>query len=266
MATPETRNATCKICFKETPVPTGNPPFGSHLICVNCLTPLVGVSAGDAGTPQSVAPELLRRHMGFTGRCLIHPFCPWCQDVNYGVVAPSEGRLTPWTAQKEPSSPKAFALKTACVHCDKEFYVEWDEAPLPADCALCRRKIRPIGRATLDPRFCADCGPKLTQVHERKRKTDPPGTALEYAFLVGFSRTPSSAWIKALQKRDPEIGEAPIAALMVSGGVPASPIEAAMITVDLATTVGRKAVQHEINLSKVSYQNFRSYLVIKLWV
>ena len=147
MTTSGTRQAACKVCFRNTPVPTANPPFGSHLICANCHTALVAVTTPQGGVPLSVSPAILRRHMGFTGRCLIHPFCPWCNQVNYGVVAPAEGRSTPWFARRRPENPHDFVLASRCIHCEKDFYVEWDQPPLPADCALCRTRLRSADRS-----------------------------------------------------------------------------------------------------------------------
>jgi len=265
MAKASTRQVTCKLCFKGTSVPTSNPPFGSHLICTNCHMPLVSTITREGATPLSVSPEALRRVMGFSGRCLIHAFCPWCSEINYGIVAPAEGRSTPWCEQKEPQNPGSFSLKTDCVHCSKEFYVEWDEAPLPANCALCRLKMQPRERSSVDPRFCTGCAPKLSQVRARRKGDEPPGSELRCVFLAGFSRTPTEREVKALRSLDREIGRAPVAQLMLSGGVPGSRIETAMIAVDLAESAVPKAVGHKVDLKKVSYQFFRNMLLVKIW-
>ena len=166
MARARTRKVTCKICFKETSVPTAAPAFGTHLVCESCQSPLVAVSREEGGF-RSVPAEVLRRATGFTGRCLIHPFCPWCNEITYGVVAPAEGRSDPWFARKQPGESEGFSLETRCAHCGQEFRIEWDETPLQADCALCRRKMGPTDRSEADGRFCTQCGPKLSQVRMR---------------------------------------------------------------------------------------------------
>ena len=264
MAKLNSRHATCKICFKTTSVPISNPPFGSHLVCEHCRTPLVGRLTAE-GVPESVSPQELLRAMGFSGRCLMHPLCPWCGEINCAIVAPAEGRSNPWMTEKEALNTRAFSLRTDCLYCGKEFHIEWDEAPLAPNCALCRVKMRTSDRSGVDPRFCAKCAAKLSQVRARRKNDKPPGDAVEFVLFVGFSVTPKDRQIKTLRTLDKDIGDAPIAALMLSGGVPASLVETALITVNLIETAAPKAVGHKVSLKKVTYQGYRNLLIVKIW-
>jgi len=264
MSEPRTREVNCKICFRPTRMPIGNPPFGTALICSHCHSPLVGATT-KAGAPLSAPPGLLRRLSGYSGRCLIHPRCPWCSQINYAIVAPAAGRSTPWHEQKEPGEAEAFCLTIPCAECGKEFYVQWDEPPLPPECSLCRRRIGRGERSTSDARFCKECGRRLSQVRPRRKGEPPLGAGVECVLLVGFSRTARDGQVKALLRSDRETQGVPLARLMLSGGVPKSPVESAVIAVQVAASAGRKTAGHDIDLAKVTYQPFQDLLLVKIW-
>lgn len=259
MGKTRTRQANCVFCFKPTPIPVGNPPFGTALVCAHCRRPLVSRTTA-AGTPLSIPADELRRTTGYSGRCLIHPCCPWCGAINYAIVAPAAGRATPWSAQKTRQQADAYALTVTCTECRKEFQVEWDQLPLPRECAMCRRPVRQRQRSELDARVCADCGRKIGRVRLLRRKDAPLGPGLRAVLLVGFSATPSAAHVRALHASDPKLRDAPLGTLMLSGGVPTSHVESAMIALKAAATLGRDA-----DPGKVSYQPFHRLLLVKVW-
>jgi hypothetical protein len=124
------RLVTCIACHKRTPVPTSDPPFGAPLRCVHCQSSLIRPSEPEEGSPLSTSSELLNKVYGYSDRYLDHPRCPWCGKTNYSIVFPEKGRSIGWYAEREPKNPQAFCVTVRCVHCDKDFYVEWDENPL----------------------------------------------------------------------------------------------------------------------------------------
>jgi hypothetical protein len=126
----ETQLIICQTCHKQTPVPISDPPFGTPLRCVHCQSSLVSVSEPEQGSPLATSSELLHLSYGYSGRYLDHPHCPWCQKINYSIVFPAKGRSIGWYAVREPENPQAFRIEIKCMHCDKDFYVEWDENPL----------------------------------------------------------------------------------------------------------------------------------------
>lgn len=121
---------TCNTCHKRTPVPTRDPPFGTPLRCIHCQSPLIRPSEPEEGNPISTSSELLKNVYGYSGRYLDHPRCPICGRINYSVVFPERGRFIGWYAVGEPENPQAFRITVRCVHCSKDFYVEWDTSPI----------------------------------------------------------------------------------------------------------------------------------------
>jgi predicted amidophosphoribosyltransferase len=264
MGKAQTRQVECKFCFKSTHMPASNPPFGTALVCEHCGSPLVGTLAA-SGAPLSTPPDRLRQASGFTGRCLINPACPWCSTINRAIVAPAAGAATPWHAQKEAGRPDGFWLAVACIECGREFFVEWDAVPLPAACAMCHGDLKTLKRSEKDPRFCTQCAPKLAHVHPRRKRVDPPGQAVEQALLVGFSRTPRETEVSRLRKLDKELGDAPLEGLMLSGDPPKEEIELTMIAAQVASTVGRRLLGHDVVLDRVTWQTWRNLLLVKVW-
>lgn len=260
------KKAVCKLCLKETAIPTDNPPFGSHLVCEHCFRSLIETRSKDGGlTPLSVSPESLRRLTGFTGRSLIHPACPHCGEINYAVVTPASGRTMPWYISAEADPAKAFSLQTDCVKCSKPFFIEWDEPPLQEQCALCRKKLKFADRSQEDGRFCVDCAGKLSKVRARRRNTAAPGKKIRLAIIVSFSRALSERERKLIARADKDIQDAPVAAFVLSGKLPEQGHETAMVTVDVATSAARKLLGYEIELEKVTHQITGDKLLVKLW-
>jgi hypothetical protein len=267
MAKRRTRTATCGACGQTTEIPAETPAFGTALVCSHCHGPLISTMS-KSGLPLSTPAGVVRKHTGFSGRCLIHPTCPHCGKTNYCIVAPASGRETPWAARPGVDVPGAFAVSLACIECGEPFVVEWDEPPLPMACALCRTDLHRARRATVDPRFCVPCGEKLARVQPRRRDTHPPGRAVTAAFIVGFSAMPRPRTETMLRRSDRDLKAAPdanVGRLMLSGGMPRSEVEQAMVAVQVAQGVVAKALGGPVDLSRVSYQPARNAIVLKVW-
>lgn len=119
---------TCMACHKRTPLPERDAPWGTALICVNCHMPLIRPS--DIDDPLFTSPERLEKFYGLLGRGLEHPRCPFCIKINYAIVFPARGLSLGWYAVREPQNPIGFSFKVLCIHCNTNFYVEWDKNPL----------------------------------------------------------------------------------------------------------------------------------------
>jgi hypothetical protein len=116
----------CMACHKQTPLPEQDAPWGTALICVHCHTPLI---RHDLDDPLPTSPKRLEMFYGLRERGLEHPRCPSCRKINYAVVFPAKGMNLAWYAVEEPKNPSGFRFKVTCVHCSKDFYIEWDENP-----------------------------------------------------------------------------------------------------------------------------------------
>lgn len=128
---PESTNSvTCMACHKRTPVPASTPPFGTAIICVNCHNPLIRPSGQEVSSPLPTSATLLHGVYGYSGCYLDHPRCPRCRKLNYSIVFPEKGQFLGWYAVEKPENPQAFRITVKCLHCDKDFYVEWDENPI----------------------------------------------------------------------------------------------------------------------------------------
>ena len=114
---------TCRSCCDKTPFPTDTPPCGIALICQHCGAPLMPVSS----ELDHVRPELVSRVFGYRNRCLLHAPCPWCRKTNYAITAPANCISGSYYVISEPQNPQAlFRIQVDCVHCNKEFWMEWD--------------------------------------------------------------------------------------------------------------------------------------------
>lgn len=114
---------TCMSCHKKTPFPKDTPPCAIALICQHCGAPLMPVSP----ELDYVRPELVSRVFGYRNRGLLHVACPWCMKKNYAITAPANSVSGNYYAISEPQNPQAlFRMQVDCVHCKKEFWLEWD--------------------------------------------------------------------------------------------------------------------------------------------
>jgi hypothetical protein len=125
--TPETVLTTCMECHQRTPLPTKDAPWGTALICENCHSPLIRPS--DPDNPLPTSPQRLIMFYGLINRGLEHPRCPFCGKINYAIVFPARGMSLSWYAVAKPENPSGFRFKVVCIHCNKDFYIEWDENP-----------------------------------------------------------------------------------------------------------------------------------------
>jgi hypothetical protein len=113
----------CLSCHNETPFPTNTPPCGIALICQHCGVPLMSISPA----LDFVRPELVNWQFGYMNRCLLHVPCPWCMKTNYAITAPANCAGRCYYAIVKPQNPAAiFRMQVDCVHCKKEFWMEWD--------------------------------------------------------------------------------------------------------------------------------------------
>lgn len=121
-----TKFTTCMACHKQTPLPEREAPWGTALICVNCQAPLI---QHDLHNPLPTSPERLKLFYGLLERGLEHPRCPYCKKINYAIIFPAKGMTLAWYVVTKPENPSGFWFKVVCVHCNKDFYAEWDENP-----------------------------------------------------------------------------------------------------------------------------------------
>jgi len=113
----------CRSCHKETPFPINTPPCAIALICQHCSAPLMSISP----ELDYVRPELVSMVFGYRNRGLLHVHCPWCMKKNYALTAPANCVSRPYYAISEPQNPQAlFRMQVDCIHCQKEFWLEWD--------------------------------------------------------------------------------------------------------------------------------------------
>lgn len=124
---PDVKLTTCTACHKQTPFPEPEAVWGTALACIHCHTPFIQPS--DPENPLPTSPERLNLFFGLVGRGLEHPRCPFCRKINYGIVFPAKGMALAWYALPDIDDPQKFAFRMECVHCAKEFYVEWEENP-----------------------------------------------------------------------------------------------------------------------------------------
>jgi len=114
---------TCSSCHKQTPFPIDTPPCAIALICQHCGAPLMSISP----ELDYVRPELVSQVFGYPNRGLLHVFCPWCKEKNYAITAPANCVSSNYYVISEPQNPQAlFRMQVDCVHCQKEFWLEWD--------------------------------------------------------------------------------------------------------------------------------------------
>ena len=117
-----TKLRTCAACNELTSFPIDTPPCGIAIICEHCGAPLMRVN------PESdhVRPELVRAALGYQNRCLLNAACPWCGKRNNAITAPANCSSGGY-ADREPQNPHAiFRMQVDCVHCNEEFWMEWD--------------------------------------------------------------------------------------------------------------------------------------------
>jgi hypothetical protein len=123
---PLNRRITCKACGETALVPRERPAFGTAISCPKCHSALAG------GTfPQRCPPKEVRLHLGYPDCSLGHLRCPWCKQTNYSVVFPEHGYEVAWYSNRAQENPNAaLVLSVECVHCKKQFVIEWDENPI----------------------------------------------------------------------------------------------------------------------------------------
>jgi hypothetical protein len=125
--TTQTNHTICMVCHKQTPLPLQDAPWGTAVICINCHSPLIRPS--DPENPLSTSPQRLMIFYGLINRGLEHPRCPFCQKINHAIVFPAKGMSLGWYTVIEPENPSGYRFMVVCIHCKKEFYIEWDENP-----------------------------------------------------------------------------------------------------------------------------------------
>lgn len=119
------RPKVCDKCGTSNSLPKATPPFGTALVCSQCHAPLVPVSE-DAG----FSPRTVEIFLGYHNCSLEDPRCPSCRKVNYAVVFPDKGHDLAWYCNDKPQNLDGFFIDTTCVHCARNFVVEWDEFPI----------------------------------------------------------------------------------------------------------------------------------------
>lgn len=119
------KSTLCFKCGTSNPLPKARPPFGTALVCSQCHAPLLPMSEAP-GSPSRTVQIFL----GYHDCSLLNPPCPWCRKVNYAVVSPDKGYDLAWYCNEKPQNPDGFYIDTTCVHCARNFVVEWDEFPI----------------------------------------------------------------------------------------------------------------------------------------
>lgn len=252
---------TCLVCHERTLLPQKDPPWGTALACMHCHAPLIGGSQPEEESPLSISAQTLEKTYGMTGRALEHPRCPFCGKINHAVVFPARGQSIAWYAVEDLPDPARFSFPVHCVHCDKDFHIDWDENPLRATCRICGIQTED---ALYSLTICKDCVAKASKLRYRANLTQPPGSQVEYIFLVGFGRMPEGADVSALASAKIELAPR-LYTLMLTGSMPQITAEIGLITAEVVERNGQKKLGHEVDWGKVTYEGFRDLLLIKFW-
>jgi len=124
----------CDSCGTRNNFRRLDPLFGKALVCSACSAPLVPIHEPDPRCPMPIEPSEVSALFGLEHCSIEHPRCPWCQKINYCIVFPERGLEVGWYANREQENPKAnFVIEVECVHCCKQFVVEWDGWPFPIE-------------------------------------------------------------------------------------------------------------------------------------
>ena len=105
-----------------TPFPIDTPPCGLVLICQCCGAPLTHIDSKTDNVPA----KFIQSVFGYHNRCLVNAACPWCHKIVYAITAPANCRLGGYVGREQENPNALFRMEIDCVHCGKNFWMEWD--------------------------------------------------------------------------------------------------------------------------------------------